>query len=165
MRRILLAGILIATAGGAGSCGGREKDRAPDFRLRRLHGGRFYLHDYRGSIVVLLFWSTRCSACIREIPAVTAIARPFGDAVTVAAICVDPENRDEAARIASAEGFDCTVLLDTGGVARRYGVDAVPVTVVIDGSGRAVLRRRGFDEHVLASVGDAIERLAAEQAE
>ncbi len=165
MRRILLAGILAATAGAACSCGGREDDRAPDFRLRRLRGGRFYLHDYRGRVVILLFWSTRCSVCIREIPAITEIARPFGDAVTVAAICVDPENRDEAARIASVKGFDCAILLDTGEVARRYGVEAVPVTVVIDGRGREVLRRRGFDEHVSASVGDVIARLTAERPE
>jgi hypothetical protein len=46
----------------------KPSGRAPDFALNDAKGGRLRLDDYRGKVVLLNFWATRCGPCKTEIP-------------------------------------------------------------------------------------------------
>jgi len=48
--------------------GAGEGDPAPDFDLPKAGGGRARLSDYKGKILVLDFWGTRCLGCIEALP-------------------------------------------------------------------------------------------------
>jgi len=41
---------------------------APDFELPTAGGGTARLSDYRGKVLVLDFWNTRCLGCVEELP-------------------------------------------------------------------------------------------------
>jgi thiol-disulfide isomerase/thioredoxin len=41
---------------------------APDIEGEDLTGAKFKLSDYRGKVVVLVFWATWCPLCLRDIP-------------------------------------------------------------------------------------------------
>jgi thiol-disulfide isomerase/thioredoxin len=47
----------------------RVGDVAPDFALDTVDGTRMiHLSDFRSKAVLLFFWSTTCSSCVKELP-------------------------------------------------------------------------------------------------
>ena len=47
---------------------GYTQDKAPDFEIEDINGGKLKLSDYTGKIVILDFWDTWCPPCKKEIP-------------------------------------------------------------------------------------------------
>lgn len=117
---------------------------APAFDLRPLNGtasGR--LGDLDHQPLVLNFWSSTCSACTAEMPALEGVEKDYGDQVKIVGIDVaDP--RSAAAAFARRMGATYQLLADPEGTtAAGYRVTALPVTFVIDPSGSIVARHDG----------------------
>ena len=66
---------------------------APDFTVTDSEH-TVSLHDYRGKIVVLNFWSAHCAPCIAEMPSLVQLQKRMGDKITVLGVAVDTENDD-----------------------------------------------------------------------
>lgn len=56
-----------------------DAERAPDFTVPNLFGGRVTLSDYRGQYVLLDFWATWCAPCREEVPHLKNVYEEFGD--------------------------------------------------------------------------------------
>ena len=116
---------------------------APDFALHAAFGGNARLSEHRGEVVVLSFWSSRCTPCRTQLAALNrslATYRSAGLAVFGIGVDDDPVQARDFARSASVS---FALLLDPAkGVSRSYQVDNLPMTVLIDRSGtvRQVLR-------------------------
>ncbi len=61
-------------------------DQAPDFEIRTLSGETVRLADYRGKYVLLDFWATWCTPCLKEIPNLKAVYDKFGSSERFAMI-------------------------------------------------------------------------------
>jgi peroxiredoxin len=116
---------------------------APDFALHAAAGDNVRLSEHRGEVVVLSFWSSRCTSCRTQL---TALSRSFstyrsaGLSIYGVGVDDDPAQAREFAHTA-AVGF--ALLLDPAkAVSRSYQVDNLPMTVLIDRNGtvRYVLR-------------------------
>lgn len=116
---------------------------APDFALHAVLGVNARVSEHRGEVVVLSFWSSRCTPCRTQL---SMLNRSFvtyqsaGLAMFGVGVDDDPKRALEFAHSA-AVGFP--MLLDPEkGVARSYEVDNLPMTVLIDRAGnvRYVLR-------------------------
>lgn len=61
--------------------------QAPDFTVP-LYGGdqSFTLREHRGKTVILNFWATWCTPCVKELPYFDEVQRKYSDAVQVVAI-------------------------------------------------------------------------------
>ena len=116
---------------------------APDFALHAVAGGNVRLSEHRGEVVVLSFWSSRCSACRTQLSALSrslATYQTAGLAIYGVGVDDDPAKAVSFARSA-AVGF--ALLLDPEkSVSRSYQIDNLPMTVLIDRGGtvRHVLR-------------------------
>ena len=62
---------------------------AGDFQLRSIEGPLVRLSDYRGKVVLLNFWTTWCTACVGEIPALIALQKKYGEQLVVLGISLD----------------------------------------------------------------------------
>ena len=58
-------------------------DAGADFELTALDGSSHRLSDHRGSFVIVNFWATWCSPCLRELPALEAFARANPEVVVL----------------------------------------------------------------------------------
>lgn len=118
--------------------------RAPAFDLRPLSGtstGR--LSDLDHQPLVLNFWSSTCTACVAEMPALEQVAQDYKDQVKVVGVDVaDP--RSAAAQFARKVGATYPLLADPdGATAAGYRVTALPVTFVVTPDGSIIARHDG----------------------
>jgi peroxiredoxin len=116
---------------------------APDFALRASAGDNVRLSEHRGEVVVLSFWSSRCTPCRTQL---TALNRSFltyrSAGLAMFGVGVD-DVPAQALDFARSTGVGFAMLLDPEkSVSRSYQVDNLPMTVLIDRSGviRYVLR-------------------------
>lgn len=108
---------------------------APSFALRSTSGALVGLESLRGRVVVLNFWATWCLPCQEEMPALQRIHAELRDR-DVVVLGISSEPPALVRRFASRRGISFQTLTDVGGaVARTYGVEGLPVGVVIDRSG------------------------------
>jgi thiol-disulfide isomerase/thioredoxin len=124
-------------------------DPAPQFALPRITGKQqlgaaYSLADARGKIVVLDFWATWCNPCLRAMPRLEQLARAHPDIVVLAINIDDP---GEAWTLFEERKYTMTLLAGDRETSDRYGVAAIPHTVVIDRSGnvRRVFRGGSMD--------------------
>ena len=116
---------------------------APDFALHAVVGDNVRLSEHRGEVVVLNFWSSRCTSCRAQLAALNrsfATYRSAGLSVYGVGVDDDPVQARDFARNARV---DFALLLDPAkDVSRSYQVDNLPMTVLIDRGGtvRYVLR-------------------------
>src|SRR5580698_6425984 len=104
---------------------------APAFSLPETDGGRVDLASYAGRPVLLVFWTTSCPICQRELPMLNRMEWQFRDkGISVLTICIGGE--DEAREYLSSHSIGLKSLYDAKGIAARaYGVYGVPRLVLI----------------------------------
>lgn len=124
---------------------------APPFELPRLAregeetaAAPLTLASLRGKVVVLDFWAGWCGPCRVAMPALAGLDRRMrSKGVTVVGVLTDDPELEKAAGIAYELGVRYPLVVDTGGVAQRYGANELPTLVVIDGAGKIRAREVG----------------------
>lgn len=110
---------------------------APEFTLNDLHGRNVSLSSYRGSVVILNFWSTTCGPCVAEIPSLVTLQREFkNQGLVVLGIALDPA--EEAVRETVKKlGIAYTNLMDSDKEVyfNSYGLFGQPVSIIVDRNG------------------------------
>jgi peroxiredoxin len=108
---------------------------APDFTLQTIDGQSVTLSDFRGKMVMLVFWVMECKECIRELPHIQAI---FDEALSVklAVLTVNVNNAvTEVQEFVDTNKYTFPVLLDLDAevcIKYRHGA---PTTFFIDANG------------------------------
>jgi len=143
------------------SPGVRVGNEAEDFTLRNLDNTRISLSDYIGKNVILLVFSTTwCPACNKEIPELNKLHKTYGDKGLKIIDIFIQEGKPKVSKTVSKNSIAYEVLLDIKGeVARKYKVHGVPTLMVIDTAG--IIRRRGYppsSKHV-SLIEDLLEEL------
>ena len=133
-----LAGLLLVTLLLSG--GDQEPELAPDFTLMNLDGDLVTLADYRGNVVVLDFWATWCSPCIKSFPDLHAVVeRNEAEGVVLLLVSLDKTaNRARDYLVKNGYSTD-NVLWESLDAAREvkdlFGVVGIPRTFIIDRDG------------------------------
>ena len=105
---------------------------APAFETGLVDGGPVSLADYLGRPLLLQFWATWCPVCRLEQGSIDAIA---GDH-QVLAVALDDMSAADMQRWLDARGLTYPVALDAdGGLARLYGINGVPASIIVDAEG------------------------------
>ena len=110
---------------------------APAFQTRTLAGAQVVVPaDYAGRVVALRFWADWCPYCRKEMAELQPVYRRLqGRGLEILAVNV-AQDPDTVARLVNPQGISNPVLLDPeGATARAYGVQALPVTWLLDAHG------------------------------
>ncbi len=127
---------LCVSAWGMGSRVPIQGATAAEFELPDLQGNTHRLSHYRGKVVLLNFWATWCTACIKEMPAMQKAYDRLKDKGFVILAVNELEDADHVRAHIQEHGHTFPVLLDSNNdVANLYGVYGLPVTVFIDRQG------------------------------
>lgn len=137
---------------------------APPLVLPLRTGGRQdAIQMARGSVVLVSFWATWCRPCIEDMPVLARLHNRFkSSGFSVLGISVDDDPRTAATYLEQHPvPFPCGF---AGGmrseIARRYTVEAIPLTVLIDRQGLMAQVTVGFSPtHQEKKVSASIEAL------
>lgn len=124
---------------------GQKKDvrqeKAPDFTLNDLQGRKFKLSENKGKPVLLVFGATWCPYCREEIPQLKNIYAKYVKKGLVLVNIDIEESRQRVLAFANKYKLPYRVLLDIkADVARSYGVQGIPMQVLIGRDGTITCR-------------------------
>jgi peroxiredoxin len=141
---ILLATLVLASAGAVAALP-TAGATAPDFAAKSDSGRNVRLSELRGQVVMINFWASWCSPCRQELPLLNKIYTQYRSAgFVLLAVNVD-DNRKDADTMLKRLNLRFPTLFDGGkNVAKLYGVDTMPATLVIDRDGRVRYVHRGY---------------------
>ncbi len=105
----------------------------PDFAFDSGAGPE-RLSALRGKPVVLNFWASWCGPCRDELPVFSQLEREYGAAVTL--VTLSNEAPGPAAALFAQLHLALPLAEGAGATFERYGIGPIPVTLVLDASGR-----------------------------
>ena len=116
-----------------------ETEEPVDFALQQLGGGEVSLSDYRGEWVVVNYWATWCTPCLKEIPDLSELHQERSD-LTVLGLAF--EDLDDSELDEFLEDFNVSypiLKVDVYQPPEPFGAPRVlPTTIILDKQGRAV---------------------------
>ena len=149
----------------------RVRKAAPDFTLLDAAGKSVSLSSFKGKPLVLDLWATKCSGCIKEIPAFIEVHHHYAArGLAVVGISMDILYEDlkgpaEAWSLVKpfvqTRKVDYPILMGDDGITKHYSVDALPITLLIDSRGRIAAQYVGIVER--ANLEENIKTLLAER--
>lgn len=132
---------------------------APEIADEDLGGARFKLSDYRGKVVLLVFWGSWCGACMAAIPRERALVEKF-QGRPFAIVGVNSDSMKERARRAVTQERISWRSFWNGTdnhISNAWNVKGWPTAYLIDH--RGVIRQRVFvQDEKIAEIVAAAER-------
>ncbi len=138
-------------------------EQAPDVAYVKLDGKPARLADLRGKVVLVNFWATSCTTCVKEMPQIVATHRKYqaqGYDTLAVAMSYDPPAY--VVNFAESRKLPFTVVIDNlGTVAQSFGdIQLTPTSVLINKRGEIVKRYVG--EPDFAALHRLVEQLLQE---
>jgi peroxiredoxin len=131
---LLLASLLAAA----------DRDPAPDFTLPGSNGAVVQLSRYRGKVVLLDFWATWCHGCKTEIPWYMEFSEKYKKSgLAVIGVSMDDEGWKIVKPFLKQKKMKYPVVIGNDGLAKRYGLTEMPLTLLIDRQGRVAFSHTG----------------------
>jgi peroxiredoxin len=128
------------------------------FSADDLSGAPWHLSDQRGKVVLLNIFATWCPPCRQETPGLVKLSRQFaGKQVAFVGVSVDEGGSAVVEQFVKQYGIPYPVLLPQPGDPLTAGVQAIPVTLLIDSQGRIAKHYVGaVDESTFARDIEAV---------
>lgn len=159
---VVLGGYAIGTAAFGGEAGKPvQGGKPPAFKLLGLDGEVHTLDEYKDKAVVINFWATWCTYCVKEMPALQAQWEKWRDQGVVVLGVNTGEDEMTVQNFVRQTGVDFPILFDTDNEAvRDYGIVPMPTTFFVDKKGKISSIHQG--ELNLDTLDDQIRQLVGE---
>jgi len=110
---------------------------ATDFTLEDSTGAAIKLSDFKGKVVVLDFWATWCHGCKIEIPWYMEFQKKYSDrGLSVIGVSMDDDGWKSVRPFLTENRLNYPVVIGNANLAKQFGVEGLPVTLLIDRHGK-----------------------------
>ena len=122
---------------------------APSWKLLDLDGKEVSSEQFAGKVVVVDFWATWCTPCIKEIPGYIELQKKYGpEGVAIIGISVDRKAPSAVKQFVEQQGMNYTVVVADEEVVNAFGgIEGIPTTFIIDRTGKFVHKKVGAMAH------------------
>jgi peroxiredoxin len=142
-------GALVVALAGAGYAMLSSSPAAPDVTFISLAGDKVSTQSLRGKVVMVNFWATSCTTCVKEMPRMVETYNKFkGQGLEFVAVAMNYDPPNYVLNFTETRKLPFTVALDSGGdLAKSFGdVSMTPTTFVIGKDGKIIKRYVGEPE-------------------
>jgi peroxiredoxin len=142
-------GALVLALAGAGIATLGSSQAAPDVTFISLAGDKVSTRSLRGKVVMVNFWATSCTTCVKEMPQMVETYNKFkGQGLQFVAVAMKYDPPNYVLNFTETRKLPFTVAMDSGGdIARSFGdVAMTPTTFVIGKDGKIIKRYVGEPE-------------------
>jgi cytochrome c biogenesis protein CcmG/thiol:disulfide interchange protein DsbE len=130
-----------------------SRKAAPDFTLSDSMGAAIKPSNYKGSVVLLDFWATWCEGCKVEIPWYMEFQNKYKKSgLSVVGVAMDDDGWKSVKPFLEEKKVNYPVVIGSWELAKPFGIEALPVTLLIDRNGKIA------DLHVGMVDKDAFEK-------
>lgn len=145
--------ILMISVAAFGQQSKAKKPSAENFTATSLDGTTFDLAALKGKVVLMSFWSTKCSICHSEIPKLNQMAQTYKNK-NVVFLGLTMENPNKVEAYLKKRSFDFVILPNSFGVVLKYADKdndgsvsmGFPAHFLINQNGEIELKTNGFDK-------------------
>jgi peroxiredoxin len=157
-----LVAIVVLAIAAVGYFSLSTKQTAPEVTFTSLTGEKVSMQSLRGKVVMVNFWATSCTTCVKEMPEMVHTYDKYKDKgldFVAVAMSYDPPNY--VLNYAQTRKLPFKVALDPqGDLAKSFGdVKLTPTTFVIDKNGNVIKRYLG--EPDFAALHQLLEKALA----
>lgn len=145
-RNLILAVVVAGALAFAAFAIWSAKPAAPQVTFVSLQGEKITTADLRGKVVLVNFWATDCTTCVKEMPEVVATYNKYhGQGFETIAVAMKHDPPNYVLNYTEKNRLPFKVALDPlGDLARAFGeVKLTPTTFIIDKQGKLVMRILG----------------------
>lgn len=110
---------------------------APGFSLSSIDGNRISLSEYKGKIVIFIYWRTDHERSLDALKDGAVVLKKFkGKDVQIISAVAESEKIDDVKEILMTNGIEYPVFVDSNRqIYSSYGIRVYPTTVIIDKNG------------------------------
>jgi peroxiredoxin len=120
--------------------------QAPEVTFLSIDGQKISSQSLRGKVVMVNFWATSCTTCVKEMPQMVETYNKFkGQGLEFVAVAMSYDRPDYVLNFTETRQLPFKVALDAGGdLAKQFGdVAMTPTTFVIGKDGKILKRYLG----------------------
>jgi len=151
--------VLAASASSAGTTAAlKPGDAAPPHVGTTLDGKPVLLTDFPGKVIIVSYWATWCTFCIKELGMLDAIQTAANDHVQVLTVNIEPAYvfKKVAKKLSQ---LHIPLLYDPDRKGREaYGVGGIPHMIIVGKDGRIDTVNIGYSEEELDGIVTSINR-------
>src|SRR5713101_7803753 len=107
-----------------------DRKAAPNFAVADANGAPVKLSDYKGKVVLLNFWATRCGPCKIEIPWFIELEKTYKNrGFATLGVSMDDDGWKAVKPFMAQQAINFPVMVGNDRVAELYGgIDSLPTT-------------------------------------
>jgi peroxiredoxin len=158
----ILAALVVIALAAVGYFSVSKREVIPDVTFVDLQGNKITSQDLRGKVVMINFWATSCTTCVKEMPQMIDTYNKYkADGLEYVAVAMSYDPPNYVLNFAETRKLPFKVALDTKGeLAKSFGdVQLTPTTFVINKQGEIIKRYVGEPE--FASLHQLLEKALA----
>ncbi|MFW8601962.1 TlpA family protein disulfide reductase [Desulfobacterota bacterium M19] len=125
--------------------------KVPEFSVTALNGSAktIDIKDFRGKVVLVVFWATWCPPCMQEVPSLISLQKEFAPkGFSVIGLSVNQDGTSAVSRVISQTGMNYPVAIATEKITHDFGgIIGIPTAFIIDRDGNVVKRYTGWTSH------------------
>lgn len=156
---LLLAAVMLVLTSGPVVASGRRPAGAnddaiggvmPQFSLpSALNGAVVSSDEFKGKVVLVVFFATWCPPCLQEIPSLISLQEEYGvKGFSVVGLSVDKDGPSVVRKLINKTGINYPVLMADSKTARGFGgISGIPVSFLVDRQGIIRKKHNAFQSH------------------